>query len=346
MWNIEIIRWYQTNKRDLPWRDSKDPFHIWLSEIIMQQTKIEQGLPYYLKFTSKYKSINDLAKETEENILKIWQGLGYYSRGRNLLKAANQIVRDYDGNFPQEPKELIKIIGVGTYSSSAIASIAFEYPIPVVDGNVYRLISRMFEINIPVPSEKARKLFEEILLKPIQEVTPSLFNQALMELGALVCTPKNPRCNICPLQLYCSAYKNRTIDRFPVKIKKNKAKPLNLHFLQIILNGEKTFLTKRNEQNIWQGLFEFPNFESDSKTVTKSRIIEELNNISKNHQVVSIENKTQFTHLLTHKKITASNWIINVSEICFLEKFSIFETNLDEINKFPVHRLMEKILFE
>lgn len=346
MWNLEIIRWYETNKRDLPWRNSKDPFHIWLSEIIMQQTKIEQGLPYYLKFTSKYKTINELAIDTEENILKLWQGLGYYSRGRNLLKAANQIVREYDGIFPQEPKELIKIIGVGTYSSSAIASIAFEYPIPVVDGNVYRLISRMFEVNIPVPSEKARKFFEEILLGPIQEVTPSLFNQALMELGSIICTPKNPRCDICPLQLYCNAFKNSTIDKFPVKIKKKKAKPLNLHFLQIMLNGEKTFLQKRIEQSIWQGLFEFPNFESESKNVTKSRISEELNKITKNIEVISIENKTQFTHLLTHKKISATNWIINVSEICFLENFSTFETNLDEINKFPVHRLMEKILFE
>jgi A/G-specific adenine glycosylase len=346
MWNLEIIRWYENNKRDLPWRNSKDPFHIWLSEIIMQQTKIEQGLPYYLKFTSKYLSISDLANETEENILKLWQGLGYYSRGRNLLKAANQIVRDFNGIFPQNPKDLIKIIGVGPYSSSAIASIAFEYPIPVVDGNVYRLISRMFEVSTPVPSEKARKVFEEILLKPVQEVTPSLFNQGIMELGSLICTPKNPRCEICPVQLYCGAYKNNTIANFPVKIKKQKAQPLNLNFLQIMLNGEKTYLTKRIEPGIWQGLFEFPNFESNSKMIHKDRIIEELNRITKKIEIISIQKKTQFTHLLTHKKITASYWIINVSEICFLENFSTFETNLDEINKFPVHRLMEKILFE
>ncbi|HPR61276.1 MAG TPA: A/G-specific adenine glycosylase, partial [Prolixibacteraceae bacterium] len=207
----KILKWYNINKRELPWRKTKNPYFIWISEVILQQTRVEQGKQYYLKFIDSFPDITSLAAASEDEILKTWQGLGYYSRARNLHKGAKQIVQNYNGIFPNKYHELLKISGIGPYTAAAIASIAFNIAKAAIDGNVYRVLSRVFEINAPIDSSTGKKTFDTLANKLIDNKQPGNYNQALMELGALICKPRNPICENCPLQNNCLAHKNYSI---------------------------------------------------------------------------------------------------------------------------------------
>jgi A/G-specific adenine glycosylase len=215
----EIIKWYKKNKRDLPWRRTKNPYQIWLSEVILQQTRVDQGMDYYLRFTKEFLNIDELARAKEDKVLKLWQGLGYYSRARNLHATAKMVSRQYKGEFPSSHDEILKLKGVGEYTAAAIASFAFDQCYPVVDGNVFRVLSRVFAIETPIDSGLGKKEFYSLAKELIDPSQPALYNQAIMEFGAIQCKPKNPDCYNCPLKGMCLAHSKKMVERLPIKSK-------------------------------------------------------------------------------------------------------------------------------
>ncbi len=257
-----LIKWYQIHKRDLPWRNTRDPFKIWLSEIILQQTRVAQGLNYYLKFIDRFENVKNLAEATEDEILSMWQGLGYYSRGRNLRKAAIQVMEEYNGKFPTNSNELKKLKGIGDYSSAAIASFSSNERIAVVDGNVYRVLSRLFGIKTPIDSTSGKKQFSELANILISEQFPAQHNQAIMEFGAKQCTPKNPSCDVCIFSTNCEAFSLNSVFEFPRKNKKIKKTSRYFHFF-VDVREEFIVLEKRSDKGIWANLYQLPLIESE-----------------------------------------------------------------------------------
>ena len=251
----DLIQWYSFHKRPLPWRETKDPYRIWLSEIILQQTQIKQGLPYYLKFTANYPTVFDLAKASEDEVLKHWQGLGYYSRARNLHKTAKYVAEELNGVFPKTYKELLTLKGVGDYTASAIASICYEEPVAVVDGNVYRVLSRCFGVDTPINSTEGVKQFKRLAMSLLPKNNIGDYNQALMEFGAKQCKPKSPDCSNCPVDSECAALATASIQKLPIKLKKIKIRKRYLNFLVLLTKNHKTVMEKRIEKGIWQHLY-------------------------------------------------------------------------------------------
>jgi len=311
-----LTLWYLKNKRDLPWRKTKDPYLIWLSEIILQQTKVSQGTAYYLKFLEKFPNIKLLAKANEDQVLKLWQGLGYYSRARNLHKTAIHITKNLQGNFPDNYNELLKLKGIGDYTASAIASICFNKPTATVDGNVYRLLSRYFGITTPINSTKGNKEFKKLAQLLIDTNDPGNYNQALMEFGALICKPKNPDCYSCIFKNSCFAKQNNRIKTLPVKGNKIKIKKRYFNFLIINNKSDNTIIQKRNNKDIWKNLYEFPLHESGKeisiKEIIKTVTFQKLLNKKSYH--ISIYNKKQIVHKLTHQHLFTTFWIIDSND--------------------------------
>lgn len=256
----QLVAWYQPTARPLPWKAIKNPYFIWLSEIILQQTRVEQGLPYYLKFTKKYPTVVDLAQAPEDDVFKLWEGLGYYSRARNLHAAAKHIVAEHKGVFPTTYKDIRALKGVGEYTAAAVASFAYALPYAVVDGNVYRVLSRFFGIATPIDSTPGKKEFRLLADALLEEKQPALYNQAIMDFGATMCMPKNPLCSICPLQARCQAWDTKSVGELPVKSKKIKKRPRYFYYL-LINHGEQVYVRKRPEGDVWAGLYDFPLIE-------------------------------------------------------------------------------------
>jgi A/G-specific adenine glycosylase len=257
-----IILWYQQNKRNIPWRNTKDPYKVWLSEVILQQTRVAQGLPYYKKFAAAYPTVKDLAKASEEEVLMLWQGLGYYTRARNMHFTAKYIVEERSSTFPDNYKELIKLKGVGDYTASAIASFCFNEKQPVVDGNVFRILARYFEIRTPINTSGAKTKFKELAFQLIDEKQPALFNQAIMEFGSLQCRPTNPNCMTCPLNDSCIALQKNLVETLPVKNKKIKIRKRYFNYLVINTPDNQILLNKRTQNDIWKNLYDFPLIET------------------------------------------------------------------------------------
>lgn len=257
-----LVNWYKVNKRDLPWRNSIDPYIIWISEIILQQTRVVQGLEYFIRFTERFPDVISLASAEEDEVLKYWQGLGYYSRARNLHFAAKTIRDVYGGIFPHLYKDVLSLKGVGEYTAAAIVSFAWNQPYPVVDGNVYRVLSRLYALDTPIDSAQGKKQFTELAASLLDPKQAGLHNQAIMELGALQCIPQNPDCSVCPLMDKCMAYTSGTVQSYPVKQNKTKTRNRYFHYFYIIYNG-KTWLHRRSGKDIWKGLYEFPLIETD-----------------------------------------------------------------------------------
>lgn len=271
----ELLDWYRTNKRELPWRETNSAYHIWLSEIILQQTRIDQGLSYYQKFVEAYPTVENLAQAPEDEVLKLWQGLGYYSRARNLHSSAQKIAAQYSGKFPDTYEEIIKLKGVGEYTAAAIASIAYKLPHAAVDGNVYRVLSRLFAIDTPIDSTKGKKQFKELAQELLDPIHPGDHNQAMMEFGSLQCTPKSPDCANCVLINYCMAAAEKSVDRLPVK--QGRINIRHRYFNYIISeNEQEVLIQKRNGNDIWQNLYEFPLLETESKTELQELPLEQL----------------------------------------------------------------------
>lgn len=259
--SARLIKWYNTHKRDLPWRRTRDPYKVWLSEIILQQTRVDQGMSYYLAFTKAYPTVMDLAAAHEDQVLKLWQGLGYYSRARNLHGTARLIATRYKGQFPPDYKGLLALKGVGDYTAAAISSICYDEAQPVVDGNVYRVLSRFFGLATPIDSTQGKKEFRELAAEVMDKKHAATYNQAVMEFGALQCVPKNPDCGACPLAASCEALRTKRVGALPVKAKKAKQTDRFFHYLVMHHKG-KVYLRQRTGKDIWKGLFDFPLIET------------------------------------------------------------------------------------
>lgn len=295
----QLLVWYYQQKRDLPWRKTKDPYRIWLSEIMLQQTRVVQGSPYYEKFITHFPTIFDLAKADEENVLKLWQGLGYYSRAKNLHQTAKTIAFDYKGNFPDDYNGLLKLKGVGDYTASAIASICFGEPCAVVDGNVYRVLGRYFAVDTPINSSQGISLFKKLANQLIDKEQPATYNQAIMDFGALQCKPKNPDCERCIFADSCLAFAQKKVAELPVKINKTKIRKRFFNYLVVFDKQQKTLLNKRLEKDIWQGLFEFPLVETTKET-TQRQFLELVGNLPFSAGKIEKYNPQPIVHKLSH----------------------------------------------
>ncbi|MCF6170195.1 MAG: A/G-specific adenine glycosylase [Bacteroidales bacterium] len=344
-----IVKWYDKNKRELPWRNSTNPYKIWLSEIILQQTRVEQGLGYYLKFIRRFPDIYSLAEASQTEVYKMWQGLGYYNRADNLMAAAQTIVRQYKGLFPETPEALIRIQGIGPYTSAAIASIAFGYPKPVVDGNVYRVLSRLFGIETPINTGRAKKEFETLAGNLLQGNPPAAFNQAMMEFGALHCKPVNPDCLHCIFLSECTAGRLGEVARFPVKKKKPGVRKRYFYYLLVEVPGNKSnafFLKQRDKKDIWKNLYDFPLLECNKREnpaeVLKNPVFEHLIGQT-NFNIKSVSN--EYRHQLTHQKIHAVfiHLIVN-KNTGQLSDNSVFLVDENKLITYPVPRLLERYL--
>ena len=262
----DLVTWFYQNQRDLPWRENRDPYRVWVSEIMLQQTRVDTVIPYFLNFMRQFPSLQSFAEAKEDEILKAWEGLGYYSRVRNLQTAVREVVSDYNGKVPATRDEISTLKGVGPYTAGAILSIAYNKPEPAVDGNVMRVLSRVLLIDEDIGKAKTRKTFEKELYELIDPEDPSAFNQGLMELGALVCTPTSPGCLLCPLQQHCEAYNEGKQDQLPVKAKKKKAVPKTMAAFLIQNKKNEYLIEKRPEKGLLAGLWQFPNFELTTKS--------------------------------------------------------------------------------
>lgn len=336
-----LLSWFASNKRILPWRETRDPYHIWLSEIILQQTRVEQGKPYYKSFVANFPQVGDLAEANENEVLKLWQGLGYYSRARNLHFSAKQVVSDYQGNFPRSYAGLMHLKGVGAYTAAAIASICFEERVPVVDGNVYRFISRLLGIEEPIGTPRAHTLFSSLLLEMMPSDEPGTFNQAVMEFGALQCIPRSPDCRVCPFRETCFAYARQRIADLPVKKTKTKVKEVHFNFLDLRWKN-KMYLTQRDELGIWKKLFHFPMIESPQAWNEPELLSEVAGWLGVRENVLHLKGKWSTVHLLSHRRIEAQFWEIQLDQPA--DKNDIFEVSGEQLEAYPIPRLMEKYL--
>lgn len=342
---IRLAEWYKNNKRHMPWRETKDPYKIWLSEIILQQTRVEQGLPYYNRFVIKYKNIKTFAKANESKILKLWQGLGYYSRARNMHTAAKQVVELHNGIFPANYEELIKLKGVGEYTASAIASIAYGLPHAVCDGNVFRVLSRLYAIDTPINSTEGKKVFFHLAQSLLDHRFPSQHNQAMMELGALVCKPANPLCGQCPLNTFCKAHLKNAIDKFPVKNNKQKNTVIHLHYFVFDYKGH-TYMQTRTGKGIWQGLHDFPYVEYAGKEISPEQSIQRIQHLLAIDKMEVLKISHEYKHILTHRIIMAKFIHCTLRKPLDAKKFSLIKIRKTEINTLSLPRLIEKYYLE
>ena len=310
-----LISWYLENKRDLPWRNTVNPYPIWLSEIILQQTRVAQGLPYFNAFLANFPTVFELAKASEEQVLKLWQGLGYYSRARNLHQTAKIIAFEQNGEFPTSYDELLKLKGVGTYTAAAIASFAYHEVVPVVDGNVFRVLARYFDVETDIASATAKKEFTKLARELMDLKKPSLFNQAIMEFGAMQCVPKNPDCSVCIFRDSCAALQKNKVNQLPVKLKKTKVSERFLNYLVLEDEEGKSMIQQRTAKGIWHNLYEFPLLESE-KEWTSLEIALALKNteIVSQEQIMSITSfeENSIRHILSHQRLYIRFWHIPI----------------------------------
>ncbi len=339
--NLLIINWYRQNKRNLPWRITKDPYKIWLSEVILQQTKVNQGLNYYVKFCKNYPTVFDLANASEQEVLSDWQGLGYYGRARNLHSAAKKIVLEYQGNFPNNFTNILKLNGVGEYTASAIASFAYNLPHAVVDGNVYRVLSRVYDLDIPINSSQGQKTFAVLANELLNKENPAEHNQAIMEFGALQCTPKNPSCETCPLVQHCLARKNNTVSIRPVKTSKTKVRLRHFHFLHIE-NDTHILITQRTQKDIWHNMYQFPLIEKEY-VVNLNEFKNELKAIYETEVELV---KTNIKHILSHQHLHTTFWRMKTLPKTLEKKIEFQWVLKTELDKFPIPRVIERYLEE
>lgn len=342
----QLIQWYEENHRKLPWRETKDPYKIWLSEIILQQTRVAQGLDYYNKFTSKYPQVTDLAEAEEEEVLKDWQGLGYYSRARNLHYSAKMIVNEHEGEFPNTYKAIRSLKGVGDYTAAAIASFAFQLDHAVVDGNVFRLLSRYFGIKEAIDSTKGKKLFSSLAEELLPKGNAAEYNQAIMEFGALQCKPLNPNCSECPLKSQCFAFHQKQVEKLPFKEKKIKQKDRYLHYF-IIRCKDELLLNKRSNKDIWQNLFDFPSLESD-RLLSRKKMVknEEFHELFKGSNHTFEGESMRRKHLLSHQRLNCKFFHFSVEQFSDQMKKDYLVVKRSKLAEFPIPKLVENYLGE
>ncbi|WP_405609760.1 A/G-specific adenine glycosylase [Polaribacter sp. Asnod1-A03] len=334
-----LIYWYLQNNRELPWRKTKNPYFIWLSEIMLQQTRVAQGLAYYLKFIETFPTVFHLANADESTVLKMWQGLGYYSRARNLHYSAKLIANELNGEFPSTYKEIIKLKGIGDYTASAISSICFNEATAVVDGNVYRVLSRYYGIKTPINTSAGIKEFKTLAQSLIDKTQPGTFNQAIMDFGAIQCKPQNPLCDTCPFSSSCVALEKQLIKELPIKERKIKVRKRYFNFLVIKTKNYKTILSERKGKGIWQGLYQFPLIESE-KVINKNELVtsEKFIDLFPIETTISLFNQKEIVHKLSHQHLYTQFWIVEI------ENLSKATVKWNEIEKYPVPILIANFL--
>ena len=338
--SVLLEDWYQTNGRDLPWRETKDPYKIWISEIILQQTRVVQGYEYYCRFIQRFPDVFALAEAEEDEVMKYWQGLGYYSRARNLHAAAKSVAER--GCFPSLYKDIRELKGVGDYTAAAIASFAFDLPCAVVDGNVYRVLSRWMGIEEPIDSTAGKKLFAALADELLDKKRPALYNQAIMDFGALQCIPSSPDCLKCPLADSCVALAKQMVGRLPVK--QHKTKTRNRYFVYLFVrSGEYTFIRKRGEKDIWQNLYEFPLIETEKELPEEDLLgSSQFLSLFEGHKIVGLRSYSKKTkHVLSHQVIWTDFYEVNLAEETS-EMDGYQRVRVDELHKFPVSRLISR----
>ncbi|MGI4728519.1 MAG: A/G-specific adenine glycosylase [Janthinobacterium lividum] len=342
-WSEEIQNWYLQHKRNLPWRNTTDAYTIWLSEVILQQTRVEQGMPYFYRFLEKYPTVTDFANATEDEILKLWQGLGYYSRGRNMLTTARQIVANNNSIFPTTYEELIKLKGIGEYTAAAISSFAADEVKAVVDGNVYRVLARWFGMEEPINSPAGKKLFQVLADEVLDRNHPGQHNQAMMEFGAMLCKPKNPDCKICPVREACNAYQTKRIHLLPVKLKTVKIRERYFNYF-LISHQNQILLNKRSIDDIWANLYDLPLIETLNYTP-----VEELTALPTfkqffRDQSTIISASPIRKHILTHQRVFAHfiHLQVNPQEINMQPNW--FFADLEELEKLALPKIIDQFL--
>ena len=311
----KLVEWYYAHHRDLPWRNTQDAYKIWLSEIILQQTRVAQGLPYYKKFIQQFPNINSLAEAKEQEVLRLWQGLGYYARARNLHKCAGKVVNNYAGKFPRTFLELKGLPGIGDYTAAAIASFAFDEPVAVVDGNVYRVLSRIFGIDKNIASTEGKKFFFVLANDLIPADIPGMHNQAVMEFGARHCLPQNPKCDECIFRKNCFAFQHEQIDLLPVKIKQQKIIKRYFYYF-LVRSNHKILMTERTGKDIWKGLFDFPLLET-KRAIGVGKVLKKIFPLGPALRAAELKKliSRDYKHILTHQRIQARfieiNWSVD-----------------------------------
>lgn len=337
-----LLAWYERHGRELPWRATRNPYHIWLSEVILQQTRVEQGWAYYLRFVERWPDVHALAAASEDEVLKAWQGLGYYSRARNLHAAAQQIVRDFGGEFPLTYEAIRTLRGVGDYTAAAIASMAFDLPCAVVDGNVYRVLARLFDLATPIDSSEGRKGFAALAQSLLDPRHAAAYNQAIMDFGAIQCTPQHPACTVCPLADRCLALAAGSVAERPVKQGRTRIRDRYFHYLHLT-DGTHTLLHRREGGDIWQGLYEFPLIESErplsvDELCATATLREWMGD--RHYRIVAVA--PQPPHQLSHQRLHATFYRIEMTTLPVLAGcISIRHEALDD---YAVARLMERYL--
>ncbi len=339
-----LHKWYKINKRDLPWRHTKDPYKIWLSEIILQQTQVNQGLRYYLKFTEKYPDVKKLAGAPEDEVLKLWQGLGYYSRARNLQIAAKFIVNEQKAKFPTDFLSIKNMKGVGDYTAAAISSIAFNLPHAVVDGNVYRVLSRVFGVHEAIDSTNGKKYFKELAAELLDTSNPGDYNQAIMEFGAVYCRPVNPDCPNCIFSDKCVAFKSNEVEQLPIKAKKTKVR--NRYFNYIVINTKDSFfIRKRTSKDIWESLYEFELIETEIlHDVEKLFLLKKFKQLFNSYDYRITEVSKVYKHVLSHQHLYARFISVKVENKFSNTKLNKVKNN--QLGNYAFPRLIEKYLKE
>ena len=340
-----LLDWFEQNDRPLPWKGEKNPYLVWLSEIILQQTRVEQGLPYFERFREAYPKVQDLANAPEDEVMKLWEGLGYYSRARNLHFTAKYITNELNGEFPTTYEAIIKLKGIGAYTAAAIASFAHDLPHAVVDGNVYRVLARIFGIQTAIDSTAGKKEFAELAQELLAKKDAAKYNQAIMDFGATHCTPKAPRCSECPMQQHCTAFAAGLVDVLPYKAKKLKKRDRYFHYF--IFNHQKTVLIqKRIQKDIWQNLYEFPMLETPRLMRDRREVLEEKNwqDILKKGRILRISKP--FKQVLSHQNIYATFWEFEYDAAVKLSTQGAFAVDRKGIHNYAFPRVIDRYLQE
>lgn len=339
--SASIISWYKLNKRELPWRETTDPYKIWISEVMLQQTRVAQGLGYYLRFTEAFPTVYDLANASQDEVLKLWQGLGYYSRGRNLHQTAQQIVKEHNGLLPNTYDGLMKLKGVGDYTASAIAAFAFKQPIAAVDGNVYRIFSRYFGVFTPIDTTQGKKELHTLAQEMVDPNRPDTYNQAIMDFGALMCTPKKAQCYSCPLLDSCYAFRNSCVDQLPSKSKKVKQRIRYFSYI-MVKQGSYTYIRKRKENDIWHSLYEFPMLETPKdiapQNISKTKGWKALFGGSKLN-ILHISELSKYP--LSHQQLMVRFYIAEPKNSDFTLGKDYIKIPIDEVHQYSIPRLID-----
>jgi len=344
MFSQLILHWYKKNKRNLPWRKTKEPYKIWVSEIILQQTQISQGINYYLNFIKTFPNLKSLSKSTESNVLKTWEGLGYYSRAINMLNNAKLLVKQ-NKTFPNNYNELIKLKGIGEYTASAISSICKNEKKAVLDGNVFRVISRVFNISDPINQSRGKKKFHKITFKLLPEKNIGDYNQALMDFGSIHCTIKTPKCDVCPIKNMCQSFKIQNIQSRPVKFKKNTTKKTrNLNYL-IISCKENLYIKKRLQNDIWKNLYDLPIIETN-EGIRDNLIIQALASNFKDFKLKNFVLIKKTQHKLSHQNLNLFFWEITTSKLKEKKSSILLKVPFQEVSQYPFPKPISKYLDE